>query len=294
MRRNILSNTAVMPYFFLAPFILFFVFFRLWPILWSFCISFFSYDMSRIFSFSGLSNYILLVKDPVFQKAVLNTLFIVIVYNGIMIFLAMIMASLLTSKFLAGRRIYRSIYFIPIAMSLPVVAMVFDLIFSRNGGLIANILALFGKGMTVRWFNEIHLAMWGIIIMKVWRAMGYYCAYFLAGLTAISPEIYESARMDGSGPVATFFRITVPLVRPTILFVAVMSSILSFQTFEEPWILAQGGPANATLTLQIFLYRTSFMEGKLGLGSAVAYLMTLLMIAFSVFYVNRLGEKERA
>ena len=73
-----------------------------------------------------------------------------------------------------------------------------------------------------------------------------------------------------------------------------MSSILSFQTFEEPWILVQGGPANATLTLQIFLYRTSFMEGKLGLGSAVAYLMTLLMIAFSVFYMNRLGEKEKA
>jgi ABC-type sugar transport system permease subunit len=211
-----------------------------------------------------------------------------------MIFFAMIMASLLSSKFLVGRRVYRSIYFIPIAMSLPVTAMVFDLIFSRNGGLIANIMNIFGREMTVRWFNDMNLAMWGIIIMKVWRAMGYYSAYFLAGLTAISPEIYESAKMDGSGPVSTFFRITIPLIRPTILFVAVMSSILSFQTFEEPWILVQGGPANATLTLQIFLYRTSFLEGKLGLGSAVAYLMTMLMIAFSILYVNRLGEKDRA
>ncbi len=292
MRRNILTNTKIMPYLFLLPFILFFLIFRLWPILWSFFISFFSYNGTNVFEFVGLKNYISLVKDGTFLTAVWNTLFIVIVYNVIMILFAMVLATLLSSDFLRGRRIYRSIYFIPIAMSLPVVSMVFDLIFARNGGLIAAIMQLFGQTLTVRWLNDMTLAMWGIIIMKVWRAMGYYCAYFLAGLSSIPSDVYESAKIDGAGPIVTFWKITVPLIKPTILFVAIMSSILSFQTFEEPWILTQGGPANSTLTLQIFLYKTSFLEGNLGLGSAVAYIMTILMMGFSILYVNRLSDKE--
>lgn len=292
MRRNILTNTKIMPYLFLLPFILFFLIFRLWPILWSFFISFFSYNGTNVFEFVGLKNYISLVKDGTFLTAVWNTLFIVIVYNVIMILFAMVLATLLSSDFLRGRRIYRSIYFIPIAMSLPVVSMVFDLIFARNGGLIAAIMQLFGQTLTVRWLNDMTLAMWGIIIMKVWRAMGYYCAYFLAGLSSIPSDVYESAKIDGAGPIVTFWKITVPLIKPTILFVAIMSSILSFQTFEEPWILTQGGPANSTLTLQIFLYKTSFLEGNLGLGSAVAYIMTILMMGFSILYVNRMSDKE--
>ena len=292
MRRNILTNTKIMPYLFLLPFILFFLIFRLWPILWSFFISFFSYNGTNVFEFVGLKNYISLVKDGTFLTAVWNTLFIVIVYNVIMILFAMVLATLLSSDFLRGRRIYRSIYFIPIAMSLPVVSMVFDLIFARNGGLIAAIMQLFGQTLTVRWLNDMTLAMWGIIIMKVWRAMGYYCAYFLAGLSSIPSDVYESAKIDGAGPIVTFWKITVPLIKPTILFVAIMSSILSFQTFEEPWILTQGGPANSTLTLQIYLYKTSFLEGNLGLGSAVAYIMTILMMGFSILYVNRLSDKE--
>ncbi|MGE5613153.1 MAG: carbohydrate ABC transporter permease [Bacillota bacterium] len=292
MKNSLLSNKNFMPYLFLSPFIVFFVTFRLWPIIWSLYISFFNYNGINVFKFVGFENYISLLKDDTFRKAVVNTLFFVIVYNAIMISLALIFAVLLSSAFVNGRKIYRSIYFTPIAMSLPVVAMVFDLIFSRNGGLIASIMDIFGYQFTVRWFNDMNLAKWGILIMKVWRGTGYYCAYFLAGLSAIPSDIYESSKIDGAGPVATFFRITTPLLKPTLMFVIIMSSILSFQTFEEPWILTQGGPANSTLTLQIMLYRTSFLEGALGKGSAIAYLMTLLMMGFSILYVNRLSEKE--
>lgn len=294
MKRSlVLFNKTNIPYVFLFPFIVFFILFRLWPILWSFVISFFKYNGANAKEFVGFGNYVDLVTNQSFRQATFNTIFFVVVYNAIMIALALILAVLLSSSFVKFKRTYRSIYFIPIAMSLPVVAIVFDLIFARNVGLIAAFYDMFGLKFDVRWFNDIDKAKWGIIIMRVWRGAGYYCAYFLAGLAAIPSTVYESAKIDGAGPIKTFIHITIPSIKPTLLFVVIMSSILSFQIFEEPWILTGGGPANSTLTLQIYLYQTSFLEGNLGKGSAVAYIMTMLMMVMSVFYVNKLGEKER-
>ena len=287
-----ITQRSIAPYVFLLPFILFFALFRLWPILWSFIISFLDYTGSTTSNFVGLRNYTDLLQNRTFWKATGNTVFFVIVYNAIMISLAIVLSTLLNSPIVAGRKVLRSIYFIPIAMSLPVVAIVFDMIFARNIGFFSAIFRLFGKKFELRLFTSIELAMWGVIIMRLWRGIGYYCAYFLAGHTSIPTEIYESAKIDGAGTVKTFLRITLPLLRPMLMFVAIMSTILSFQIFDEPWILTEGGPANAILTLQIYLYRTSFLEGNLGKGSAVSYLMTIFMIGASILYVYRLGEKE--
>jgi ABC-type sugar transport system permease subunit len=291
--KSFLNSKKVVPYVLLLPFIVFFLVFRLWPIIWSFVISFCEYFGAGV-KFIGLENYRQLLYDRVFWIAVGNTFYFVIVYNVIMIFLAMVLAVIVSSPKIGGRKVYRSIYFIPMAMMLPVVSIVFDMIFARNIGLISVIYSLFGANFNVRWFSDTHLAMWGIIIMRVWRGMGYYCAYFLAGLTGISRDIYEASEIDGAGPVKTFFRITLPLLKPMLMFVIIMSTILSFQIFDEPWILTQGGPANSTLTLQIYLYQTSFLDGNLSKGSAVAYIMTIFMMVFSILYVNRLSEKEAA
>jgi ABC-type sugar transport system permease subunit len=287
-----ITQKTMAPYVFLLPFIVFFVLFRLWPIIWSFIISFLNYSGNAAYSFIGLRNYLDILGHKTFWQATGNTLFFVAVYNLIMIGSAIILSVTLNSSLVRGRKLFRSIYFIPIAMSLPVVAIVFDMIFARNIGLFSAIAGLAGKKYELRWFSTIGLAMWGIIIMRLWRGIGYYCAYFLAGLTGISPEIYESAKIDGAGICRTFFGITLPLLRPMLMFVVIMSTILSFQIFDEPWIIAAGGPANSTQTLQIYLYQTSFLEGNLGKGSAVSYLMTILMMGASILYVNRLGGRE--
>jgi ABC-type sugar transport system permease subunit len=292
MSRKILTQKTIAPYVFLLPFILFFFLFRLWPISWSFIISFFNYTGGETYNFIGFQNYLEILKSKNFWVATRNTFFFVVVYNAIMISCAILLSVILNSPLIPGRKIFRSIYFIPIAMSLPVVAIVFDMIFARNIGFFSALFNLFGKKYTLRWFGSIELAMWGIIIMRLWRGIGYYCVYFLAGLTSIPSEIYESTKIDGAGMTKTFFGITLPLLRPMIMFVVIMSTILSFQIFDEPWIIVEGGPANATLTLQIYLYQTSFLEGSLGKGSAVSYLMTLFMMGASILYVNRLGEKE--
>lgn len=288
---RVISGKKCAPYMFLLPFIVFFLIFRFWPILWSLGVSFFKYDISGIPKFIGFGNYIQLFTDATFRKATINTIYFVVIYNVTMISISIVLAVLLNSSLLRGRKIFRSIYFIPIAMSLPVVAIVFEMIFAKNIGLISVLFNMFGSEYNLRLFREIDLAMWGIIMMRIWRGIGYYCAYFLAGLASIPEEIYESANIDGSGPVTTFFHITLPLLKPMLMFVVIMSTMLSFQVFDEPWIITQGGPANSTLTLQIYLFQTSFLEGNLGKGSAVAYIMTLLMMGLSILYVNRLAEK---
>ena len=285
-------DKRVAPYLFLLPFLLFFLVFRVGPILWSLLISFTNWTGMNELQFIGLKNYARIFKDPRFWTATGNTIYFVVIYNLIMVSLAIVLAVILHSAFVKGKRFYRSVYFAPIAMSLPVVAMVFDLLLAKRSGLLSILLGYFGITMNVRWLSDTSLAMWAIIIMRVWRGIGYYCAYFLAGLTGIPEEIYESAKVDGASPLRIFFQITLPLLRPMLLFVIIMSTILSFQLFDEPWVLTQGGPADATLTLQIYLYQTSFLEGHLGNGSAISYLMTILMMGASVFYVKRLGEKE--
>lgn len=292
MKSGLISTKKMAPYFFLLPFILFFLVFRLWPTIWSFVISFFSYSNGNINEFVGMKNYITLFQDEAFLTATGNTIYFVVVYNVIMIFLSIVLAVLASSALVRGRKIYRSIYFIPIAMSLPVVAMVFDLIFAKNIGFVSTLVGMFGGEYDFRLFASMDGAMWGVILMRVWRGAGYYCAYFLAGLTAIPDDVYESASIDGAGPFTKFFRITLPLLKPMLVFVLVMSTILSFQLFDEPWILTQGGPANRTLTLQMYLYQTSFMEQNFAKGSAVAYVMTILMLGASLISIRNQTPKE--
>ena len=280
------------PYFFLLPFLVFFLIFRLWPIVWSFLISFFELEDGSIASFIGLSNYATIFKDPTFIKSIWNTIYFVIVYNVIMIFLAILLAVFCNSPIICCRKAYRAVFFSPIAMSLPVVAVVFDLIFARNIGFITSLLGIFGVEYNYRIFASMTGAMWAVILMRVWRGAGSYCAYFLAGLTSIPEELYESAMIDGANSFQQFWKITLPLLKPMLVFVIIMSTILSFQLFDEPWILTQGGPANSTLTLQMYLYQTSFLKQDFSKGAAVSYVMTLLMLAASVVSVSR--QKDSA
>ncbi|MCR4403159.1 MAG: sugar ABC transporter permease [Firmicutes bacterium] len=280
------------PYVFLLPFLVFFLAFRVGPIVWSLVVSFTKWSGMNEAVFVGFQNYLRVFKDGRFWTATYNTLYFVVVYNAIMITLALLLAVSLDSSLLKGKGFYRSAYFMPITMSLPVVAMVFDLILARGSGLLAVLLQYLGIGLRVRWLSNASLAMWAIILMRVWRGTGYYCAYFLAGLASIPKDVYEAAKVDGASAWTVFTRISLPLLKPMLLFVLIMSTILSFQIFDEPWILTQGGPADATLMLQIYLYQTSFLEGNLGRGCAISYMMTLLMMGASVLYVKRLGERD--
>jgi len=278
------SSLKRAPYLFLIPFFAFFLLIRVGPILWSLVFSLMKYNGLSPPVFVGLQNYSDLLYNPRFWNALQNTLVFVLVYNVLMLSSAIILAVTVSSKFITQKRFYRTIFFLPIAMSLALVALVFDRVLARNYGLMNIVLKRLGHPGDIGWLDDPRMIMISIIIMRLWRGTGYYSAFLVAGLMSIPRSLYESSQLDGAGPVRTFFQITIPLLYPVILFCLIMSTILSFQLFDEPWIIHAGGPADAALTLQIFLYQTAFSFGELGRGSAVSYLMTLIMIGFSIFY----------
>ena len=272
------------PYWFILPFFILFIAFWLAPIITSFAYSLTDWRGIGGLNYTGLANYKRLLNDDVFWIALKNTFVYVFVYNLIMIPLAMFVAIILNSSLVKhGRKFFRAVYFIPVTVSLAVVALVFDLLMNREFGLVNSLISALGFSAKPDWLGSSTMAPWTILIMRLWRATGYYAAFIVAGLQSIPTELYEAARVDGASELRTVRHITLPLLKPMDLFVVVMSSIWSFQLFEEPWILFQGGPRNSTLTILQYLYQNTFLFSRMGYGAAISYVLTIIVVVFSAF-----------
>ena len=293
--RSLRLTPTTAPYIFLIPFLLFFVTLRVGPIVWSLVFCFLQWDGFTPPRFIGLSNFTNLFGSERFWKATFNTFDIIIVYNFFMLLLAVLLAVLITEKSVRFKRFFRTVYFMPVATSLTVCAIIFDRVLATKYGFANLLLQYLGGSGSVPFLTSEEWIKTSIIVMKVWRGTGYYVAYMIAGLMSISPVLYEAAEIDGAGFFRKFSSITFPSLKPIFLFCTIMSVILTFQTFDEPWILNQGGPADSSLTLQILLYQTSFVFNKIGLGSALSYIMTVMMVAVSLlnsYLVQGKGEKS--
>ena len=243
--------------------------------------------------FVGLANYKMLFTDARFLVALKNTLFYVVTYNVIVLPLALVLAlSLNSSRIGKLSRVFRLMYFLPVTMILAVVALVFDLVYARDIGLLDSALRVLGFTGTTNLLYTKSTAMWAIIILRVWRTLGYYAVILLAGLQSIPSDIYEAVRVDGASGIRTIWSITLPLLRPVFLFLVVLSSIWGFQLFDEPWILLQGGPGDATLTLVQYLYQNTFLYSRLGYGAAVAYVLAILMFGVSLLQIRLMEEND--
>lgn len=285
------GRSVAAPYLFLLPFYVAFAVFWLVPIGASLWYSFTSWSGMGASVFVGLDNYAQLFRDPTFWRALRNTFSYVLIYNVIMLPLATVIALVLNAAVPRLGRFFRTIYFVPVTVSLVVVALVFDLLFNREFGPVNHLLSAIGIDTNPRWLTSSQYAPWTIIIMRVWRATGYYSAFIFAGLQGIPKDIIEAARVDGASELRLTWHVVLPQLRPVLLFVFVMSSIWSFQLFDEPWILFQGGPGGATLTILQYLYQNTFLFGKVGYGAAMSYILTLIIVAFSLMQFRLLDRK---
>lgn len=279
------------PYLFLLPFYVAFAAFWIVPIIASFAFSFTSWSGLTDAEFVGLANYRQLLGDRTFWTAMTNTFLYVFVYNAIMLPLATIIALVLDSAVKRLAPVFRTAYFVPVTVSLVVVALVFDLLFNREFGPVNEILSMLGINSSPNWLNSSDYAPWTIVIMRVWRATGYYSAFIFAGLQSIPRDLIEAARIDGANELRLVWHVILPLLRPIMLFVLVMSSIWSFQLFDEPWILFQGGPGTSTLTVLQYLYQNTFLFSKIGYGAAISYVLTVVIIGFSLFQFRVLDRR---
>lgn len=241
---------------------------------------------------TGVTNYIRMFKDPVFVQALKNNFIYLIIQVPIMLILALVLASLLNHKDLRFKGLFRTAIFLPCATSLVSYAVIFRSLFAVDG-LVNNILMKLGFLSTgYNFLGHPNSARVVIILALIWRWTGYNMVFYLSGLQNIEYSVYEAAKIDGASPIQSFFRITVPLLRPTILLTAIMSTNGTLQLFDESVNLTNGGPANATITMSHYIYNVSFKYvPNFGYAASMSYLI-LFLVAVLAFVQLKVGDKR--
>ncbi|WP_439116314.1 carbohydrate ABC transporter permease [Paludifilum halophilum] len=278
--QEIKKNTSV--YAFISPFYLLFFVFGFFPILFSFYLAFQSWDGLGEIRFVGMQNFEALVQDPVFWTSVANTFIIWIQSTVPQLILAMILAFLLNAAFVRFKDFFRAVYFVPNITSIVAVAIIFASFFGTEYGLMNALLRLIGLE-PINWLQSPGWIKTAIATMVIWRWTGYNTIIYLAGLQSIPNDLYEAAKIDGASRVQMFMYITVPMLKPVILFTVILSTIGGMQLFTEPQVLTYGtgGTGNGGLTLVLYLYNQAFVNHYYGYASAIAWALFLLIVGFS-------------
>lgn len=272
---------GLVPYMFLAPFFLTFIAFWLGPIIASLVYSFTDWRGFASPQFIGLDNYRKLFADPRFWVAMKNTLFYGLAYVTILNLSALALALCLDSLWLRFKNAVKVGFFLPVTISLVVAAVIFEMIFAKGVGLLNIVQKGLGLG-EIDWLGDPRYSIWAIIILRVWRALGYYAVIYFAGLQGIPNDVKEAARLDGCSVWQVSRYVTLPLLKPVILFGVIMSTIWALELFDEPWVLTKGGPADSTLTIVIYLYQAGFQYVELGYAAAVSYVLTLMIVSIAI------------
>lgn len=274
---------------FLLPAALLIFVFCFYPMVQALILSFQKGTGSAVQS-AGFANYARILKDATFQQCLFNTIFYFVIQVPIMLILALILAQLLNSPDIKGKGIYRTMIFLPCATSLVSYSMIFKSLFV-NDGLVNRVLSTVGIP-TVDWFQNAWAARWVIVIALVWRWTGYNMVFYLAGLQNIDYSIYEAARIDGASPLQQFVHLTIPLLKPTILLTAIMSTSGTLQLFDESVNLTAGGPGKATMTLTHYIYNISFVETpKFNYAAALSVFILVVVAVLSAIQM-KVGDKR--
>jgi multiple sugar transport system permease protein len=236
----------------------------------------------------GLGNYQTMFFDtPLFWKTLTNALYYTLLYVPGAVILPLFVAVLMNQR-LRGVTFYRSVYFLPVVTSTVAVALVWQWLYNPEFGPINYVLDLVGiKGPA--WIASPQWAMPALVLMSVWQVIGYNMVIYLAGLQGIPEEFYEAAAIDGATRLRQFFHITVPLISPTTFFILIVSIIGSLQVFEQTYILTDGGPAYATLTIAFYIYQQAFQFFKMGFGAALSYVLFVIILLLTLvqFWVQK-------
>lgn len=274
---------------FLLPAVALIAWTSFYPMIRAFILSMQS-GMGANLSFCGFANYTRILKDAVFRETLFNTFFYLIIQVPVMLVLALVLASMLNNKDLRFKGVFRTCIFLPCAVSLVSSAMIFRALFA-NDGLINVILQTFGLNQ-VLWFSNPWSARAVIIIALIWRWSGYNMVFYLAALQNIEYSVYEAARIDGASPLQTFFKITVPLLKPTILMTTITSTNGTLQLFDESLNLTNGGPGRSTMTMSHYIYNTSFVQSpNFGYAAAMSILI-LIMVAILALLQMKVGDER--
>ncbi|WP_432541449.1 carbohydrate ABC transporter permease [Kineococcus sp. SYSU DK002] len=283
-----------------SPFFLLFAAFGLFPVGFSAWLAFHRWDGISPVTFAGLEQFRFLAEDATFRKAVVNTLVIWVLSTVPMLIASLAIASLLNSvrRF---KTFYQVVLFLPSVTSIVAIAIFFKAIFNNQVGLVNQVLTAIGLP-AVEWLNGWWTIKIVLALLMTWQWVGYNAIIYFAGLQAIPGEVYEAAKIDGAGALRTFWSITVPMLRPVILFTVVISTITGLQTFAEPQVLFgsnaavnpnSGGPGQAGLTMVLYFYQQAFNNNNYGYGAAIAYAVLAIVGVFALVNWRLVARSEK-
>jgi ABC-type sugar transport system permease subunit len=272
------------PYLFVAPFVLLFCCFMLYPLARSVMLSFYKAAGPRNMRFVGLANYRFLLTDRIFWAAVANTTYFAVLFLAVQIPVSLGMAVLLNSPRMRMRNVFRFAIFAPHLVGGVFVAVIFGLLLAQRHGLVNRAIgAIFPFiGTEINWFGSPKLAMPAVVIAALWISLGYAMVYFLAALQAVDRELYEAAEVDGADRWQRFWHVTLPGIRPVLVFMVLVGTIGAFQLFELPYILFYNVWTNYAITIVIYLFQTGYESGDLGYASAIGWMLVAIILVVSL------------
>ena len=278
------SSSALL--FFLTPALAAIGVFFFIPVIAAFVMSFTDFDIYSLGKieyarFIGLRNYLQLVEDPLFWKALRNTLYFLLAGGPLSIAVSLGAALMLQAKLVRFTPFFRTAFFAPVVTTLVAVSVVWRFVYHPRYGLLNYALSFIGIN-AIDWLGDPQWAMPAIILMAVWKNFGYNMIIFIAGLQNIPPQLYEAAAIDGAGPWQRFRMITIPMLAPTTLFISIITMIGYFQLFAEPYVMTQGGPLNSTLSIVLLMYQQGFRWWNMGYSAAIAFVLFVFILIASL------------
>lgn len=282
---------SITPYLYMLPAILIIGIFVFYPLVRVILYSFQSYNIFTPPQWVGTENYANILKDKSFYSAFKNTFLYFIVVVPVLVFLPVFIAILVNNK-LKGIKFFRAAYYLPVITSMVVAGIAWKWIYADSGLLnyfLINILHVMKK--PISWLNSSNTALFSVMVVTIWKGLGYYMVIYLAGLQSIPADIWEAAEIDGASGLQKHLLITFPLLAPSMAVVAVMSSMAAMKVFDEIFIMTSGGPYNSTRTVVFYLYQQAFENLNMGYASAVGVILFVILLVFAVINI-KISERK--
>jgi len=272
-----INRKKILPYLLVSPYVIHFILFVAFPVGFSIVLTFHKWNIISPMEFTGLNNYIRLFNDKTFLKSMGNTIIFLLIHIPLQIIFALFLAEILNQN-IKLRGVFRGAFFLPVIVSGVVVTILWQQLYGYDTGLLNRLLIMIGLDK-VGWLTDPNIAMASIAVMATWKNVGLYIVLFLVGLQTVPTQYYEAADLEGATHTQKFFKITLPMINPTIFMVMILSTIGGFSLFIEPYIMTGGGPLNSTVSAVLYIYKQGFFYYHMGYAATLGLFFAFIILA---------------
>jgi ABC-type sugar transport system permease subunit len=272
-----INRKKILPYLLVSPYVIHFILFVAFPVGFSIVLTFHKWNIISPMEFTGVNNYIRLFNDKTFLKSMGNTIIFLLIHIPLQIIFALFLAEILNQK-IKLKGVFRGAFFLPVIVSGVVVTILWQQLYGYDTGLLNRLLIMIGLDK-VGWLTDPNIAMASIAVMATWKNVGLYIVLFLVGLQTVPTQYYEAADLEGATHIQKFFKITLPMINPTIFMVMILSTIGGFSLFIEPYIMTGGGPLNSTVSAVLYIYKQGFFYYHMGYAATLGLFFAFIILA---------------